>query len=342
MKMVTYLFGAGASAKALPVAQGIADSLDELTKPGGDLSERIWKTHGATSFNPGFTPPWYPSTTGPGDYGTPFTSRLLDLREIAILHPSLDTYAKMLFFRNGQISNSPDQIEFKALIACYFLLLQAKDAVDPRYELFLASILGPYGNERSLPTLHPAVRILTWNYDSQLEKAYRGFVKDTQFVYETIDNDLEIIWRLNGTCASLFNPGLASKQLDLVFGGFNKTTIDDLNGIYKDMIKNPQPGIHPGVQFAWETEILDDNANRIANNTQVLIVCGYSFPYFNKDVDHLLLDAMTKLEKIYVQVRPDDFEQVKERIIRAFWVQKEIPIQQVKGTDEFYIPAELE
>jgi hypothetical protein len=109
------------------------------------------------------------------------------------------------------------------------------------------------------------------------------------------------------------------------------------------MKARPQPGIHPGIQFAWETDNLEDNVSRIASMTQVLVICGYSFPYFNKDVDHLLLDAMkNSLEAIYIQVHPDDFEEVRARIIRAFWGPVKIPVAPVPGIEQFYIPSELE
>src|SRR5208282_3760600 len=75
-----------------------------------------------------------------GHYGEPFTKDLLELSRIAADHPSLDTYARMLFFRTGS-AESKDLLQYKALVACCFLLLQAMSPIDQRYDLFWASIL---------------------------------------------------------------------------------------------------------------------------------------------------------------------------------------------------------
>ncbi len=63
----------------------------------------------------------------------------------------------------------------------------------------------------------------------------------------------------------------------------------------------------PNLSFAWEkngskdtVEFLD-NAERSVIGTQVLVIVGYSFPFFNREIDRRMLSKMgIDLEKIYV------------------------------------------
>jgi hypothetical protein len=43
------------------------------------------------------------------------------------------------------------------------------------------------------------------------------------------------------------------------------------------------------------------NAVRVAAETQILVIIGYSFPIFNRQTDKKIIDAMTRLQKVYVQ-----------------------------------------
>jgi hypothetical protein len=271
----------------------------------------------------------------------PFTGELTKLRDIAKLHPTLDTHARMLWSQNGMNSDSQEQNDFKALLACYFLLLQTIERkVDPRYELFLGPRLDAHGENHAIPALRPNIRILTWNYDIQLEKVYSGFVSDRRYVYETISQS-DAIQRLSGSCITLFDASFVQRQLNTVLDGFTEATVPQIRDFYNEMRKNRQPGI----SFAWENDAgyIDDKVHFITRNTEVLVVCGYSFPDFNGCVDHLLLEEMKGLNKIYVQVCPSDFESVQERIRRAFWDPREtLEIVPIQGTDQFYIPPEME
>jgi hypothetical protein len=337
MKMVTYLLGAGASADVLPVAAKMEERLNVLlSEDDGSLGKAVREAHGVANYTNDILLPWRG-----GQYGMPFTGELIKLREIAKEHPTLDTHARMLWTKNGMRGDGQEQYDFKALLACYFLLLQTKDRkVDPRYELFFGPRLDAHGEDHTVPALQPNIRILTWNYDIQLEKAYNGFVSDRRYAYEVISQS-DIVQRLNGSCITLFDYAYAQRQLGTVFGGFTKDTIPQIRDFYNDMRKNPQPGIH----FAWETEDgpIEDKVYIIARNTEVLVVCGYSFPDFNKYVDHLILTEMKRLNKIYVQVLSSDFESVKKGILRAFWEPRnDIEIVPVHETIQFPIPPEME
>lgn len=125
--------------------------------------------------------------------------------------------------------------------------------------------------------------------------------------------------------------------------------------------------------FAWEVNneanyvTYDGHSNiltealRIVEETQILVVIGYSFPVFNREIDVKLFGRLHKLRKIYIQDREPD--KIKSTILNAFANIKEydkneprldviygeafynpsivVSFQLEKNTDQFVIPFEL-
>jgi hypothetical protein len=118
MPRVTYVFGAGASAQALPVVGKIKENLSQLYEQvdkrlGGLAAER----------SPGRPYPEEYVIPPKGSYAAPLFVALDQLKTIAASHPSLDTYAKKLYLRTGS-EGDPEITRLKAALACYILLLQ--------------------------------------------------------------------------------------------------------------------------------------------------------------------------------------------------------------------------
>src|SRR5437868_9241222 len=86
---------------------------------------------------------------------------------------SIDTYAKKLMHKGMTLKYE----QLKRDITFYFLLQQKRKGVDLRYDNFWASIL-------NAPKLTSNVKILSWNYDYQLELGYQDFIKN-DFLSET-------------------------------------------------------------------------------------------------------------------------------------------------------------
>jgi hypothetical protein len=79
-------------------------------------------------------------------------------------------------------------------------------------------------------------------------------------------------------------------------------------------------------------------------STQIVVVIGYSFPYFNRAVDSQLFQTMRKangLEKVYLQTAKDNLESTKTRLLQRIGKLAERFVVEVRGTDEFFIPDEL-
>jgi len=70
-----------------------------------------------------------------------------------------------------------------------------------------------------------------------------------------------------------------------------------------------------------------------------LVIIGYSFPFFNREVDRTLFDSMINLKKIYYQ----DINAIK-LIDRLQAVQQRINAKQIipiTETGQFFLPYEL-
>ena len=48
-------------------------------------------------------------------------------------------------------------------------------------------------------------------------------------------------------------------------------------------------------------------------HTEILVICGYSFPGFNKDIDDIIINSMQKLKRVYFQ-NPNP-ESIQERFM---------------------------
>ncbi len=81
--------------------------------------------------------------------------------------------------------------------------------------------------------------------------------------------------------------------------------------------------------FAWENDkyfkdkyyghnVNLERAEKIASETEILVVIGYSFPIFNREIDNMLFQKMTNLEKVYIQDKYP--ERIKSTIVNAFKV----------------------
>ena len=158
-----YLLGAGASCKTLPLASKFSARLNKFAD---DLREA--KQMKFIVNNPDITPEeqlW----------GRKFDNLLNAinwLAEESSHHFSVDTFAKKLFLRND-IQNLK---KLKAALSTYLVIEQSRHHVDQRYDAFLASVLS-FDSSRRV-NLPEHLRIFTWNYDTQLEKAFYGFCEN--------------------------------------------------------------------------------------------------------------------------------------------------------------------
>ncbi|MBY0424631.1 MAG: hypothetical protein K2Q22_03255 [Cytophagales bacterium] len=314
-KKFTYLFGAGASAIALPVVANFPERILEMANLVSQREDILEKLKSSDK--------------------DILLKLIADIRELALEaqeYNSIDTLAKILFLKENTIGLN----KLKRTLSAYLCLEQGYKRNDKRYDSFLASIINRKNGKMSLPD---NIQILSWNYDYQLELSYSKFRKSS------IEYDLNIypstevrgyekdecfsLFKINGTASAFINNNINFTR-DLPLPEFKQINVDgkvtlfpsedsefellrrvtEYDAIYK---RRTDTAIH----FSWENHTISDNTRDRAKNatkdTNILIVVGYSFPVFNRDIDRELISNMTKLEKVYIQIPEKDIDSVIER-----------------------------
>jgi len=313
-----YFLGAGASCNALPLVKDFTQRLrqfqTQLKTPAVNYmdslsKDEIWSKLFKT-FNDDLK--WLINESGK--------------------HASIDTYAKKLYLKR----DTNNLKKLKSILSCYLIFEQARKNVDYRYDSFFASILEKKEGEVTIPS---DVKILTWNYDTQLEKAFFGFCEDFKKVLEQITNNQNIL-RLNGICATKY-PNKIGEE-------FKSTFINGEFNIYEEFLKmhgqctDPRMSLTPSINFAWEIDIIKNKAKLKAmlSSITILIIIGYSFPFFNREIDRIILNALPNLKKIYVQVPSDFHNSIEDRLLS---LRNDLPPQKyLHDINLFYIPFEYQ
>ena len=87
------------------------------------------------------------------------------LKDASASHATIDTFAKKLYLKN----ELKDFYKVELLLSIFFIIEQKINKKDGRYDTFLASVLDSKLN------IDDRITILTWNYDSQFELAYKEY-----------------------------------------------------------------------------------------------------------------------------------------------------------------------
>lgn len=255
-------------------------------------------------------------------------------------HATIDTYARKLYLTQNQ----RDFEKLKDVLCIFFLWEQAGHGPDDRYDTFLANVL-----EMPHLNLPHDISILSWNYDSQIEQAYRSYGKaQGLIVYEknTVGQWPELtdygrIIKLNGRASLVDSPIihviLNDKRLPLAL---------QLIIIYDHIhIDTREIGFQftNHLSFAWEEANFKDKwlstIKATIEDTEQVVVIGYSFPFFNREMDRLVFRNMPKLEKVYVQdINTAAVRQAMQAVLPTNMSVSTIPIS---DCGQFYLPAEL-
>lgn len=279
-------------------------------------------------------------------------------------HATIDTFAKKLFLTGKK----EEYIKLKRLLSIYFKTEQLINRPDSRYDTFLASVL--QRNTNGKLRISNDISILTWNYDSQFEIAYREYLitdtnsEDIQFpeqlgidihsdaanfpkpVTFQDDGERQII-KLNGSASfeSEFSMGHYYSFND---GKLTKEQIEkNIWTYYAPYYINTLNRKRCLLNFAWEYEKTPEYI-QLLNNTlygaEFLVIIGYTFPFFNREVDTSLFGFLwRRLRAIYIQ--DPNASNIKESVLniihRAGGIIDENSIMLKKDVDQFFLPPEL-
>lgn len=235
--------------------------------------------------------------------------------------------------------------------------------LDKRYDNLIASIAD---RTESGIKLRGHIKCITWNYDLQIDFAIKNYFDNVHYTLKKIKNDLNIhpnhysyelvageLFDLNSFATIKLN-GNAFIDQDFSNKANENYTISDfrfrLNDAsqeeivkeYIDLFSKLFPdgkiinqGYFKYFNFAWEDEIkytghknVQKEAVKIIANTKVLIIVGYSFPFFNFEIDKNIFEYLDPEEIIIQDFTP--FE-IKNRF-QALLKNKGIQINDEKFT----------
>lgn len=337
MNDVTFLFGAGASCKALPIVKDIPTKLSILSS---SLDEKINEAFRDDTYHKVYSN----LKTLKKEYYEEIDSTINWLRDESFKHASIDTFAKKLWLKKEY----KKLFKLKMGLSLFFTIEQAMKAPDPRYDVFFASII------EDLKILPPNIKILSWNYDVQLELAFSEFINEHSFPFlfkhlgvssksYNFDKDNGFcVYKLNGTTGLVHRGNYNYKFfIENLKEGINHNFIKDIAETFYSAIHGEM--YNSDLQFAWEDEKQNSNfMESVINNIKdsvALVVIGYSFPVFNRSIDRKILDSMKNLKRIYLQ---DLNPNVLEQRIRALRDDlKGVEIVQTDDVEQFLIPYEL-
>lgn len=339
---VTYLLGAGASANALPLIKK-TDKLPSLADAILELSKKVESEVYRGTF----------TQSALKDYA----NDLKWLGENSKRYVTPDTFAKYLY-----LTNKTDFKRLKNTLSLYFTLEQLHNQkTEERVLPFITSVL-------QYPVVFPSnIKILSWNYDIQFQLASDTFDKE-QFNYSggvtshhsTMINYFKPIGRDQYSETDISN--MSFIQLNGVAGymkyesngfidriGFNKTH-SEIGDWIVDFNKKKETS-NSMLKFAWEshwgdgeTTNFDDVVNvskQVIKDSHILVVIGYSFPFFNRKIDKAIFDELLRSEnftKVYFQDPYNEGGFLKE----LFDLPERVKIKWVGDQkDTYFIPTEL-
>ena len=303
------------------------------------------------------------------------TKDLTWLKEECSRHATIDTFAKKLY-----LTNRKDKFyKVELLLTIFFILEQFYNKPDGRYDTFLASVLT---KELELPE---DINILTWNYDSQFEIAYREYVT-SDVDYNYIHNKLFVYDAKTdspiGDCSKMptgfINPkdkvkwhnansfiphkiiklnGTANFTDTFAITDFFKVDEEDiklkrlLNKYILYSHSNKQ-NEYTRLSFAWDNQwyiksLIENQLEKIIGDAEILVVIGYTFPFFNRETDRKIFEIMPNLSKIYIQ-DPNAINLLMniEPVLSYTHVNvndllKGDRISPITNTSQFFLPPEL-
>ncbi len=259
-----------------------------------------------------------------------------------------DTYAKYLF-----LSNTPDLEKLKNSLSAYFIFEQLLNKkFDTRASIFLTTII----QERLI--FPERIRILSWNYDFQIQLAAEVFIEERYIMGDgasvhspgllqyfpglgnnnySVSNQTSLV-HLNGIAGAFCNQGF--HRLNSIYEKKENRTIDNILQLLTTPVFN-QGNL---LSFAWENNETSQNrfeyVKKVALNTDILVVVGYSFPFFNRQIDKEIFSQLKeggRLKKIYFQdpYKSGNFLQ------NQFNLPDSIEIKNIVEKDSYFIPMEL-
>lgn len=294
---ITYFLGAGASVNIIPLANEMGARMESFCSKLKDWAEKN-------------------KLTSPLEK---YIGKIESLLEEVNNSTSFDDCVKMFSINNEQPKNRDNLKVAKCFLNAYLLFEQTRNPrarFDKRYRTFINSVIDP-----TTKLMPKNLSIITWNYDLQLEICYEDYADE--YDIEKLQKKLRIfpsknspsdpkIMKLNGT-AGLFLDKKALTPVSIPNMHFNN---DEMFSYIADNITANLGGnfSNPLLSFAWESTDLVNRVREFARlvieQTEIMVIIGYSFPDLNQDIDKNLFSKVPRLERIYYQI-PENIDRIR-------------------------------
>lgn len=332
MAKITYLFGAGASANTIPIVT--------------QMPARLYYFRKVLTKGDGLTPEFAKLRDTIVIMIGKILDQLIDLdayeqsnQQVLVLkHASIDTLAKK-FFIQGSVQELDN---LKVVLTLFLMFEQETKGIDIRYDSFFASIIRD--SSRRLPA---SINIISWNYDTQFEYAFDRFLREgVQSASRALgikvkgSSYLPTTQRENGFGVFKINGAAMLLDKNQIHKHYERDSESVCDYVCRTFRAIDQRHAYNALSFSWER---DENrilevAVAAVQSTEVLVLIGYSIPFFNREVDRKIVNEMA-LRKVYIQdLNP---EGVKERFLAVRSQSANVDIILRHDVDQFYLPDEL-
>lgn len=326
---IRYIFGAGASANAIPT---VAKFTEELGRWGAYIEEYSTKMRDPIQ----------------GKRLKEISRWFSKTAEHTRQTFSIDTLAKMYWFRKDLLEYN----KVKSVISLLINLQELKNPCDQRYDSFLAALMDLKEGDLKFAS---SVQLVAWNYDFQFASSYKKIMGIPAEKMKPIGfENFQKIIRLQNINGSSYNEGsyVINTEHNLDIGNIGNNNYSTTVRIFCEELLNAfditNEQSHWGnIKFSWEREFDHHNLNEF--EPDILVIIGYSFPTYNRELDlPILLPNGYPVNKVYIQCnyydpeKNDDIDgntDVKNKLISMGVPHDRIfPISSSK---EFYIPFEF-
>jgi hypothetical protein len=99
--------------------------------------------------------------------------------------------------------------------------------------------------------------------------------------------------------------------------------------------------IRSSLAFAWDSNFdYDNKVVEKINQTEILVIVGYSFPFFNRVIDRKIIQSMSPtLKHVYVQdISPDN---VLDSLTSIWPANHQMQPKVIRSVEQFYLPPQL-
>lgn len=343
---ITYFLGAGASFYSVPIVKDFSEQFKRMASDYGKYNPDVdWINLLNNNANLDDLPTELRSKVN-------FQQRIHEIGNLMKEYNTIDTLALYYFY-----TDTKKYQEVKLLMDLFFIYWQNTSTskwqkIDPRYISLMSYILKLDDQKLVLPN---EIKFITWNYDSQLLFAYQKFsnislISDVAkyaklYPYYTNSDSEPSIIHLNG---------IAGVLKDIKFDRFlnynshedsHKSMVDVLYTHYEEF-KNHYLYYEENINkplsllnFSWDSlSKVSSGLNKseqYLNNSDYVVIIGYSFPQFNRRYDLNLMKSINPNAKIIIQ-NPEltaiDFKEM-------FDIKNKIIVD--RSPNQFYVPPDF-